>query len=87
MVATASLPHSERMPDHEPFPTLADWAAARVDMRIECACGRTVNIPLNQILGRFRFDGSVSDAADRLRCKRCGERGKAIMERVYWTRR
>ncbi len=75
------------MIDLQPFATLQDWADVRIDMRIECACGRTVNIPSNQILGRFRFDGSVSEAADRLQCKRCGERGKAIMAPVYWTRR
>lgn len=56
-------------------------------MRVECTCGRTVNIPSNQILGRFRFDSTVDEAADRLRCKRCGERGKAIMVPAYWTKR
>ncbi len=69
------------------FATLQDWAESRIDMRIECACVRTVNIPSNQILVRFRVDSSVTEAADRLRCKRCGERGKALMAPAYWTRR
>lgn len=45
------------------FATLQNWAESRIDMRIECACGRTVNIPSNPILGRFRFDSAVSEAA------------------------
>ena len=75
------------MSELQPFATLQLWADAHIDMRIECVCGRTINVPSNQILSRFRFDGSVSDAADRLRCKRCGERGNAVMAPAYWTRR
>lgn len=81
------LVYEGAMSETQSFATLQKWADARIDMRIECACGRTVNVPSNQILVRFGFDGLTDEAADRLRCKRCGERGKASMVPVFWATR
>lgn len=69
------------------YQTLAEWAADRADMRIVCACGRTINLPSGQILTRFRFDGYVSTAVTRLRCKTCRRRGHATAEPVPVVRR
>lgn len=44
-------------------------ADARIDVRIEGVCGRTVNIPSNQILARFWFDGAMDEVAGRLVAK------------------
>ncbi len=61
------------------YATLAEWAEQRSDMRIVCECGRTINIPADQILARFRFDGGVLQAVIRLRCTACRRRGHATI--------
>lgn len=33
------------------YKTLGEWAADRADLRIVCACGRTMNMPSEEILG------------------------------------
>jgi hypothetical protein len=42
------------------FTALGEWEKARVDMRIVCACGRTINLPAAKIIERFRSDGPIS---------------------------
>ncbi|WP_375244175.1 hypothetical protein [Sphingomonas parapaucimobilis] len=74
-------------PDDRSYNTLSQWAADRADMRIVCACGRTINLPSEQILKRFRRDGDVPSSFVRLRCRRCGRRGHATVTSVPILRR
>jgi hypothetical protein len=68
------------------FTTFAEWAAAREDMRIVCACGRTINFPAGKIVERFKFDGEISLALTRLRCESCGRRGHATVTPVSFLK-
>ena len=45
------------------YDTLSEWAADRSDMRIVCACGRTINVPAENILLRFGADGLAVEAS------------------------
>lgn len=74
-------------PNQSKYGTLAEWAIDRADMRIVCACGRTINVPAAKIIERFRSDGSIDRAATRLRCRSCGRRGHATMMPVPILRR
>lgn len=69
------------------YNTLSQWAADRADMRIVCDCGRTINIPSEQILQRFRRDSDVPSSFVRLRCRRCGRSGHATVTSVPILRR
>lgn len=69
------------------YATLGDWAADRADMRIVCACGRTINMPAATILERFRKDGPVATAVIHLRCRGCGRRGYASVTAIPVLRR
>jgi len=62
--------------------TLAQWTGDRSDMRIVCMCGRTINIPSEKIVERFRFAGEVSKAVMRLVCTGCRRRGHATITPV-----
>jgi len=64
------------------YVTLAQWAGDRSDMRIVCKCGRTINIPSEKIVERFRFAGEVSKAVARLVCMSCRRRGHATITPV-----
>lgn len=64
------------------FMTLEEWATSREDMRIACACGRTINFPAVKIIERFRSDGPISQALIRLRCQNCRRRGHATITPV-----
>lgn len=64
------------------FTTLGEWAASREDMRIACACGRTINLPAVKIIERFTTDGSISQALTKLRCQSCRRRGHATITPV-----
>ncbi len=68
------------------FTTLAEWAAAREDMRIVCACGRTINLPGGKIVERFKFDGEILLALTKLRCGSCGRRGHATVTPVSFLK-
>lgn len=69
------------------YRTLGEWAADRADMRIVCACGRTINFPAERILERFKGDGEVGAALVRLRCLSCGRRGHAEVSKIQALRR
>jgi hypothetical protein len=64
------------------FTTLGEWETARADMRIVCACGRTINLPAAKIIERFKSDGPISKALTRLRCGSCRRRGHATITHV-----
>lgn len=70
-----------------PYQTLAQWAKDRADMRIVCACGRTINLPAARILERFKGDGDVASKVIRLRCRGCRRRGHASVASVPALRR
>ncbi|KQN90781.1 hypothetical protein ASE90_16975 [Sphingomonas sp. Leaf67] len=78
---------SKRPTIEAPYSTLGEWAADRADMRIVCACGRTMNMPAANILGRFKGDGEVSSKVIRLRCRGCGRRGHASVSSIPIFRR
>lgn len=61
---------------------LAEWAEDHADMRIVCVCGRTINVPAEKIVQRFRFDGAVAVAVTRLLCRGCRRRGNATITPV-----
>ena len=69
------------------YDTLAEWAEDRADMLIVCKCGRTINVPSDKILPRFRYAESVTLAAARLRCTSCRRRGHATITPVVVLRR
>ncbi|RYF03556.1 MAG: hypothetical protein EOO77_30880 [Oxalobacteraceae bacterium] len=68
------------------FTTLGEWEKARADMRIVCACGRTINLPAAKIIERFRSDGPISLALTRLRCGSCRRRGHATITPVSFLK-
>lgn len=70
-----------------PYRTLAEWAKDRADMRIVCACGRTINLPAERILDRFKGDGEVASKVIRLRCQSCRRRGHASVSSIPALRR
>lgn len=78
---------SKRPTIEAPYKTLGEWAADRADLRIVCACGRTMNMPAEEILGRFKRDGDVATSVIRLRCRGCGRRGHASVSAVPILRR
>jgi hypothetical protein len=45
-------------------------------------CGRTINIPSEKIVERFRYAGEVSKAVTRLVCTGCRRRGHATITPV-----
>lgn len=69
------------------YATLAEWAADHADMRITCACSRTMNMPAATILERFGRDGPIKTSIIRLRCRGCGRRGHATVSPVPVLRR
>jgi hypothetical protein len=78
---------SKRPTIEAPYKTLGEWAADRADMRIACACGRTMNMPAATILERFKGDGDVTSKIIRLRCRGCGRRSHASVSSVPILRR
>lgn len=70
-----------------PYQTLEAWAQDRADMRIVCDCGRTINVPADKILSRFRKDSSIQQAVIRLRCTTCRRRGHATISPIPVLRR
>lgn len=78
---------SSRATIEAPYSTLGEWAADHADMRIICACGRTMNMPAAAILDRFKGDGPVPSKVIRLRCRGCGRRGHASVSSVPIFRR
>lgn len=56
-------------------------------MRIVCACGRTINLPAERILERFKGDGEVASKVIRLRCRSCRRRGHASVSSIPSLRR
>ena len=73
---------SSRATNDTPYTTLGEWATDRADMRIACACGRTINFPAERILERFKGDGKVANKMIRLRCRGCGRRGHASLSAI-----
>ena len=69
------------------YVTLGEWAADHADMRVVCACGRTINIPADKILERFAGDGEVAVKVIRLRCRSCRRRGHASVSSIPILRR
>jgi len=78
---------SSRPTNDTSYRTLGEWAADRADMRIVCACGRTINFPAERILERFKGDGEVPAKMIRLRCRGCGRRGHASLSAILTLRR
>lgn len=78
---------NQRPTNDAPYKTLAEWATDRADMRIVCACGRTINLPAARIVERFKNDGEVATNMIRLRCSRCGRRGHASVSSIPILRR
>lgn len=78
---------STRPTNDTPYGTLAEWAADRADMRIVCACGRTINFPAERILERFKGDGEIASKMSRLRCRGCGRRGHASLSAIPFLSR
>lgn len=78
---------SSRPTNDTSYRTLGEWAADRADMRIVCACGRTINFPAERILERFKGDGEVAAKMIRLRCRGCGRRGHASLSAIQTLRR
>ncbi len=70
------------------FTTLAEWAAAREDMRIVCACGRTINLTAGKIiietakLNRVDPHAWLADTLTRLAN---GHRINALGDLMPWT--
>ena len=78
---------SKRPTIEAPYKTLGEWAADCADMRIVCACSRTMNLPAAKILDRFNGDGEVATKISRLRCRGCGRRGHASVSAAPILRR
>lgn len=70
------------------FETTMDFARHRADMRIQCECGRIINIPFSDVLKAFGgMPIPVAAARARLKCKRCFAKGKVIVSPVPTVRR
>lgn len=70
------------------FETTMDYAHHRADMRIVCQCGRTINVPFANVLKLFGgMPQAMPEAAARLKCKRCFQRGKVTVTPVPTVRR
>lgn len=70
------------------FETTMDFARHRADMRIQCECGRIINIPFASVAATFGgMPLRMNDAKARLKCKRCFKRGAVIVSPVPTVRR
>jgi hypothetical protein len=70
------------------FETTMDFAHHRADMRVECECGRIINIPFADVLRLFGgLPQKMYQAKARLKCKRCFKRGAVKVSPVPTVRR
>lgn len=68
--------------------TTLDYASHRADMRIECVCGRIINIPFSNVFAKFGgLPQHIDRAKRRLKCKRCFKRGEVTISPVPTVRR
>lgn len=70
------------------FITTMEFVQNRADMRIECECGRIINIPFANV---FAIIGGIPQHLDRakrrLKCKQCFAKGKVTISPVPTVRR
>jgi hypothetical protein len=70
------------------FETTMSYAHHRADMRIECDCGRIINIPFASVLATFGgLPQRMEHAKKRLKCKRCFKKGAVKVSPVPTLRR
>ena len=70
------------------FETTMDYARHRADMRIQCECGRIINLPFASVVATFGgMPIPVAKAKARLKCKRCFKKGAVIVSPVPTVQR
>ncbi len=70
----------------QPVRSLNDIVNQRGSLRINCQCGREINLPAIEIIERFKQSCSLDEAKRRLKCKRCGKRAVVKLDPIIPTR-